>query len=30
MVWEARGTKTGLKLSNMYATDGLMPSGGRV
>ncbi len=30
MVWEARGTKTGLKFSNMYYTDGLMPSGGRV
>jgi cell wall-associated NlpC family hydrolase len=30
MVWEARGTKAGLKFSNMYATDGLMPYGGRV
>lgn len=30
MVWEARGTKPGLKFSNMYATDGLMPYGGRV
>ena len=30
MVWEARGTKAGLKFSNMYNTDGLMPFGGRV
>lgn len=30
MVWEARGTKAGLKFSNMYNTDGLMPYGGRV
>lgn len=30
MVWEARGTKAGLKFSNMYYTDGLMPFGGRV
>ncbi|OIQ74589.1 putative endopeptidase p60 precursor [mine drainage metagenome] len=30
MVWEARGTKAGLKFSNMYDTDGLMPFGGRV
>ena len=30
MVWEARGTREGLKFSNMYNTDGLMPFGGRV
>lgn len=30
MVWEARGTREGLKFSNMYNTNGLMPFGGRV
>lgn len=30
MVWEARSTKTGLRFSNMYSVNGLMPFGGRV
>ncbi len=30
MVWEARSTRTGLRYSNMYSVDGLMPFGGRV
>jgi cell wall-associated NlpC family hydrolase len=30
MVWEARNTRAGLKFSNMYGMDGLMPFGGRV
>lgn len=30
MMWEARSTKTGLKFSNIYSVDGLMPYAGRV
>ncbi len=30
MMWEARSTKTGLKFSNIYSIDGLMPYAGRV
>ena len=30
MVWEARSTKTGLRYSDMYSVNGLMPFGGRV
>lgn len=30
MVWEARSTKTGLRYSNMYSVEGMMPFGGRV
>lgn len=30
MVWEARSTATGLRYSNMYSVDGMMPFAGRV
>ena len=30
MMWEARSTKSGLRYSNMYSVNGLMPFGGRV
>jgi cell wall-associated NlpC family hydrolase len=30
MMWEARSTKSGLKFSNIYSVDGLMPYAGRV
>ncbi|HUW87323.1 MAG TPA: NlpC/P60 family protein [Candidatus Paceibacterota bacterium] len=30
MVWEARSTRSGLRYSNMYSVDGMMPFGGRV
>ena len=30
MVWEARSTKTGLRYSDMYSVDGMMPFAGRV
>jgi cell wall-associated NlpC family hydrolase len=30
MGWEARSTKTGLRYSNIYSVDGLMPFAGRV
>ena len=30
MVWEARSTATGLRYSNMYSVEGLMPFAGRV
>lgn len=30
MVWEARSTKTGLRYSNMYSVEGMMPFAGRV
>ncbi len=30
MMWEARSTKSGLKYSNIYSVDGLMPYAGRV
>ena len=30
MMWEARSTKSGLKYSNIYSIDGLMPYAGRV
>ena len=30
MMWEARSTKSGLRFSNIYSVDGLMPYAGRV
>lgn len=30
MMWEARSTKSGLRYSNIYSVDGLMPYAGRV
>ena len=30
MMWEARSTKTGLRYSNIYSVDGMMPYAGRV
>jgi cell wall-associated NlpC family hydrolase len=30
MMWEARSTKSGLRFSNIYSMDGLMPYAGRV
>lgn len=30
MMWEARSTKTGLRFSNIYSVDGMMPFAGRV
>ena len=30
MMWEARSTKTGLRFSDIYSVDGLMPYAGRV
>ena len=30
MMWEARSTETGLRYSNMYSVDGMMPFAGRV
>ena len=30
MVWEARSTKTGLRYSDMYSVEGMMPFAGRV
>ena len=30
MAWEARSTKSGLRYSNIYSVDGMMPFGGRV
>lgn len=30
MAWEARSTRSGLRYSNIYSVDGMMPFGGRV
>lgn len=30
MMWEARSTKTGLRYSNIYSVEGMMPYAGRV